>query len=71
MAISSDVLNDAMELSPSERAELVNELLASLNQPDDDIDEQWKQEVKRRGEAREEGKIDTVTLDEALSKYQN
>ncbi len=70
MAISSDVLNDAMELSPAERAKLVNELLASLNQPEDDIDEQWKTEVKRRGEAREEGKISTVSLDEVLSKCQ-
>jgi putative addiction module component (TIGR02574 family) len=71
MAISSDVLNDAMELSPAERAELVNELLASLNQPDEDIDDQWRTEVKRRRKACEEGKIDTVSLDEVLSKYQS
>ncbi len=71
MAVSSDVLNDALELPPAERAELVNELLASLNQPDDAIDEQWKTEVKRRREAREEGDMGTVSLDEVLSKYQS
>lgn len=71
MTNTAEVLDDAMELSPPERARLVNELLTSLNHPDEEIDQKWKQEVQDRIKAVDEGDIGTVSLDDVLSKYQD
>lgn len=43
------LLHDAMELPISERAELVADLLASLDgEPDADVEAAWASEVERR-----------------------
>jgi putative addiction module component (TIGR02574 family) len=43
------LLKDAMELPLSERAELVTDLLASMDgQPDADVEAAWAAEVERR-----------------------
>ena len=65
-----DVLKDAMELPPPDRARLVNQLLSSLDQPDPEIDQKWKEEIKSRVKAVEEGKIDSVPLQDVLATYQ-
>lgn len=70
MKDSADVLDDAMDLSPAERARLVNELLSSLNQADEEVDRKWKEEVKDRIQAAEEGDLQSIPLDEVLSKYE-
>ena len=44
-----DVLHEALQLDLSERAELVAELLASLDgEPDEDVEAAWAAEVERR-----------------------
>lgn len=40
--------DEAKKLSPSERAELVDELLASLSVTDAEIDRLWSEEAERR-----------------------
>jgi putative addiction module component (TIGR02574 family) len=43
------LLHDAMDLSVSERAELVTGLLASLDgEPEADVEDAWASEVERR-----------------------
>jgi putative addiction module component (TIGR02574 family) len=43
------LLEEAMELSPSDRAELAADLLASLDgEPDDDAEAAWAAELTRR-----------------------
>ncbi len=43
------VLDEALQLELSERAELAAELLASLDgEPDEDVDAAWAAEIKRR-----------------------
>ena len=43
------VLDDALQLELPERAELVAELLASLDgEPDDDVEAAWATEIERR-----------------------
>lgn len=68
-AKSQQILKDALTLSFKERAVLVDNLLASLDQPDEHIDHLWQKEVEDRIAAYRSGKIRAITLDEVLSKY--
>ncbi len=47
------VLEDALKLAPAERAELAEELLASLDDTEADVERAWAAEIaKRAAEAR-------------------
>jgi len=68
-ANTRQILKEALTLPSQERATLVDDLLASLDQPDEQIDSLWRKEVEDRIVAYRTGKIRTVTLDDVLSKY--
>lgn len=68
-AKSQEILKEALTLPFKERATLVDDLLASLDQPDEEIDSLWRKEVNDRVAAYQAGKMKAVTLDEVLSKY--
>ena len=63
------VLKNALELTTLDRASLIDRLLSSLDQPDEQIDILWRREVEDRVKAYKAGKIKSVSLKEALSKY--
>jgi putative addiction module component (TIGR02574 family) len=63
------ILKNALELPTLERANLVDRLLSSLDQPNEQIDNLWRKEVEDRVKAYKSGKIKSVSLKEALSKY--
>lgn len=60
---------EARKLSPSERLELVDDLLASLSEDDPDIDARWAKEAEDRLAAYRRGEIKAVPLQEVLAKY--
>ena len=48
---TDDILNNAMQLSTTERAELAAALLASLDgEPDEAVEDAWAAEIQRRVE---------------------
>ena len=50
------MLDEALQLELSERAELAAELLASLDgEPDEDVEAAWAAEIKRRAERARSG----------------
>ena len=57
----------ALELTPEERALLVDRLLTSLFE-DHDIEAEWVAEVERRIEDIEQGRSRLVSLEESLKK---
>jgi len=61
--------SEACQLPPLERIELVDELLASLDKPDEKIDQLWVKEAEDRLSAWRRGEIETVDLDQVLAKY--
>jgi putative addiction module component (TIGR02574 family) len=64
--LAQRVLSDAMALSEDERLDVATELLASLQGPRDDMDDDaWLAEVRRRAERVERGESQSVTWDEA------
>ena len=65
------ILNQALELSATERAAVAEELLVSLDSPDPKIDALWEKEANSRVEAYKNGKLETITSEEVFSKYRN
>lgn len=59
----------ARKLSPAERIELVDSILASLDEPDPNIDRLWAKEAEDRLAAYRRGEIKAVPLQEVLAKY--
>lgn len=69
MAASKDIFDKALSLNPLEKADLVDRLLSSLDQPDQSITELWAREAESRLDAYEQGKLKAVSLEKVLSKY--
>jgi putative addiction module component (TIGR02574 family) len=60
----SQLLKQALALSPDERAALANTLLDSLEAQDESVQEAWDQEVARRMEDLKTGKAVTVAWEQ-------
>ena len=69
MATPNEILKDALNLRPAEKADLTDKLLSSLDNPDKEIDPLWAKEAEARIEAYDQGKIKALTLKEVLEKY--
>ena len=69
MVAPNEVLKEALGLKPAQKAELIDNLLSSLDKPDREIDELWAKEAESRIDAYERGKIKAVTLEKVLKKY--
>ncbi len=66
---SQDLLKEALDLPPIERAALADQLLASLDKPDEAVDEVWRKEIAARLRAYRSGTAPTVSAEEILAEY--
>jgi putative addiction module component (TIGR02574 family) len=62
------VYRDALELSPEERAQLIDLLFVSLSSESRDVDERWAAEAEDRIDAYERGEIRATPADEVFSR---
>ena len=69
MTNTDSILKDALTLRPSEKAQLIDRLISSLDKSDKEIDELWAKEVEDRIDAYEQGKMKTISIEEVLQKY--
>jgi len=69
MSTAMDILKEAIQLDPNEKAKLVDQLITSLDKPDKEIDKLWAEEAESRLEAYQQGNLKAVSLEEVLSKY--
>lgn len=60
---------EARKLSPAERIDLVDDILASLDEPDPNVDQLWASEAEDRIAAYRRGEIKAIPLEEVLAKY--
>ena len=69
MATSKEILDKAILLSPAEKAELVDQLILTLDKPDKKLDKLWAEEAESRLAAYKRGDLRAVSLEEVLAKY--
>ena len=65
------ILDQALELSPSERADVAEKLLFSLDSPDSEMDKLWAKEADNRVEEYEKGNLETISAEEVFAKYRS
>ena len=66
---SKQLLAEALQLSPEQRAALAGELIRSLDsQIDEDAEAAWSAEIRRRLEWLDPGSTQTVSWSEALRR---
>jgi putative addiction module component (TIGR02574 family) len=60
----------ARQLTPEERIELVEDLLGSLDPIDPEIDRLWAEEARDRLQAYRRGEIEAISLEEVIASFQ-
>lgn len=69
---AQQILRDALKLSPIERAELIEKILASFSFPErQNIDELWATEVEDRIDAYEAGRLKSKPISEVFSRIEH
>lgn len=63
----SQILEDALQLPHTDRAGVVERLLASLDRPDTQIDALWAQEVESRIAAYDAGRVTAYDTEEVFA----
>jgi putative addiction module component (TIGR02574 family) len=66
---SRNILDRALKLSDSDRAFFIEQLMASLDKPDEAIDALWEREAEERVAGYRAGKLRSLSLAEVLAKY--
>lgn len=66
---TQEILDRALQLPALDKARLVDELLSSLDKPDEAIDAFWRKEVEDRIKAYQAGNLRAVSLEQVLAKY--
>ena len=66
---TQEILDRALKLPAVDKAYLVDELLTSLDKPDEAIDAMWRQEVADRLKAYNAGNLRAISLEQVLAKY--
>ncbi len=66
---TQEILDRALKLPAVDKAYLVDELLTSLDKPDEAIDAMWRQEVEDRLKAYKAGNLRAISLEQVLAKY--
>ena len=69
MTTTESILKEALTLKPSDKAQLIDKLISSLDKPDKEIDELWAKEAEDRIDAYDQGNIKVVSLEKVLQKY--
>ena len=65
---TEELLAEALRLSRRERARVAEELLSSLEEPDDELAAAWATELERRSREVAEGRVQTIGWETARSE---
>jgi len=66
MTTTDNIFKEAL---PSEKAQLIDKLISSLDKSDKEIDELWAKEAEDRIDAYDQGKLKAISLEKILQKY--
>ncbi|MDQ6734840.1 MAG: addiction module protein [Nitrospirota bacterium] len=66
------IVEQALKLSPTERADMAEQLLASLDENlDSDVEKAWQEEVQRRLQQVERGEVKTIPWEEVQRRLRH
>jgi putative addiction module component (TIGR02574 family) len=69
---SQVLLEEALKLTAYERAEVAEQLIASLDEvPDTDVEQAWQEEVQRRLGQIERGEVKTIPWEEVQKRLRH
>jgi putative addiction module component (TIGR02574 family) len=63
---TAEVIEQALKLKSADRYLLLEMLHSSLDKPDPEIDQVWHEEILRRIKALDEGRLETVSMEETF-----
>ncbi len=67
-ASAENLLRQALQLPPNDRAALVEGLITSLDKPDPELDALWLKEAESRMAAFRSGELDAVDADQVFTE---
>ncbi|MDP1947277.1 MAG: addiction module protein [Nitrospirota bacterium] len=63
------IVEQALKLSPTERADVAEQLLASLDEAlDSDVEKAWQEEIQRRRQQVERGEVELIDSDTVMAE---
>ena len=65
---SRDILEQALRLKPEERFLVVEGLLKSLDEPDENLDAIWAEESEKRLKAYREGRLKGIPMEDIFEE---
>jgi len=69
---SQVVLEEALKLTPTERAEVAEQLIASLDEaPETDVEQAWQEEIQKRLQQIERGEVKTIPWEEVQKRLRH
>ena len=69
MTTTDIIFREALTLKPSEKEQLIDKLISTLDKSDKEIDELWVKEAEDRIDAYDQGRIKGISLEKVLQKY--
>lgn len=66
------VLEETLKLPPDERAEVAEQLIASLDEaPDTDVEQAWQEEIQKRIQQIDRGEVKTISWEEVQRRLRH
>ena len=69
MLVPGEIYEKVLSLKPVQRAELIDKLILSLDNPDQENNSLWETEVESRIDAYNRGCLKSVPLQQVLDRY--
>jgi putative addiction module component (TIGR02574 family) len=69
-SIPDDLEKAALALPPEQRAQLIQRLIASLDDPEE-LSDAWRDEIQKRLDAYKRGDLDSIPADDLLTDLRN
>lgn len=64
----TEIIDMALQLKASERYEVAEKIMQSLDKPDPEIEKEWAEEAVCRAQACDAGRMKTVPFDEVFGQ---
>lgn len=64
---NAEILKEVLQLTPQERYIVVENILESLDKPDESVDSIWADEAEKRLQNYRENRVETISFEEVFN----